>query len=580
MNKKISSKNKVLLIWPFNGYDGSTVPLCYIYLIPMLRKSYQVKFLDCALHEIHPDSKKFTEIIKDFKPDVVGISAWTIHKKMATTTLKKVKEIDRNIVTIAGGPHFTGSVDYSLKSDQGIIDYVLKGEAEFTLKQFLDTISKTNFSEDDLKKIDGLCFIKSDGSVHETPMTFPPILDDFGQPDYSVIDLHAYLKKGYFYRIHKKMHAPILSTRGCPYTCDYCAAPYLNGRGVRKHSLEYMKKLIENLYNNYGIRHFNIIDDNFTFDVFYAKAFCKMIIDNKHIFKGITFGTPNGIRIERTDQQLFYLMKAAGWGRIMVAPESGSQKVLERMSKHLDLNVVPEKVRQLQKAGLEVEAFFIVGHPGEDKNTVEETRQFIKDVKFDMASFFAFQPLPGTPIYDELIRIGSVSKTDEMTSYGVVNWVPENWTKKEIYDVIYDFKRIMTDMYPWRFERIFAKHTLIGKFIEKIANPHDRHMLVMHVYNVRKKMTDWIFMLKHGAEIKRQINMVILDEGNLEEKRRRENRLKEYELSIMQKSDRLKEKARITEITTQIPHSSSRSNMDMALNDCDKIRTHKNMFED
>ena len=153
MSKKISSKSKVLLIWPFNGYDGSTVPLCYIYLIPMLRKNYQVKFLDCALHEIHPDSKKFTEIIKDFKPDVVGISAWTIHKKMATTTLKKVKEIDRNIVTIAGGPHFTGSVDYSLKSDQGIIDYVLKGEAEFTLKQFLDTISKTNFSEDDLKRL-------------------------------------------------------------------------------------------------------------------------------------------------------------------------------------------------------------------------------------------------------------------------------------------------------------------------------------------------------------------------------------------------------------------------------------------
>ena len=93
-------------------------------------------------------------------------------------------------------------------------------------------------------------------------------------------------------------------------------------------------------------------------------------------------------------------------------------------------------------------------------------------------------------------------------------------------------------------------------------------------------MTDWVFMLKHSAEIKRQIDMVILDEGNLEEKRRRENRLKEYELSIMQKSDRLKEKSRITEITTQIPHSGSRSNMDMALNDCDKIRTHKNMFED
>ena len=505
---------------------------------------------------------------------------WTIHKKNATTTLKKVKEIDRNIVTIAGGPHFTGSVDYSLKSDQGIIDYVLKGEAEFTLKQFLDTVSKTNFSEDDLKKIDGLCFIKSDGSIHETPMTFPPTLDDFGQPDYSVIDIHAYLKKGYFYRIHKKMHAPILSTRGCPYTCDYCAAPYLNGRGIRKHSLKYLKELIQNLYDNYGIRHFNIIDDNFTFDVFYAKAFCKMIIDNKHRFKGISFGTPNGIRIERSDQQLFYLMKAAGWERIMVAPESGSPKVLEQMSKHLDLSVVPEKVKQIQKAGLEVEAFFILGHPGEDKNTVEETRQFIKDVRFDMAAFYSFQPLPGTPIYDILVKAGSLSKADEMTSYDVVNWVPENWTKEEIHDIIYDFKRMMIDMYPWRFERIFAKHTLMGKFIEKITDRHRRHRLVMRVYKVRKKITDWLFILKHGTELKKQIRLVVLDEENLEEKRRRENRLKAYEVSIMQKSDKLKEKARMAEVTTKIPHLSNRSNMDMTLNGCNKIRTHKNMFED
>ena len=74
--------------------------------------------------------------------------------------------------------------------------------------------------------------------------------------------------------------------------------------------------------------------------------------------------------------------------------------------------------------------------------------------------------------------------------------------------------------------------------------------------------------------------MVVLDEENLEEKRRRENRLKAYEVSIMQKSDKLKEKARITEVTTKTPHLNNRSNMDMTLNGCNKIRTHKNMFED
>ena len=569
---------KILLIWPYGANDGATLPLCYIYLIPILRKKFNVKFLDCAFYNIHPNSDNFANLVRDYNPDVVGISAWTVHKEMATSTLKVIKSINSNIITIAGGPHFTGSADYSLTADQGIIDYVLKGEAEFTFEQFLDVISKNKYAEEELSKIPGLCFVKSNGQVHEIPVSFPPSLDVFGQPDYSVINIHGYLKKGYFYRFYKKMHAPILTTRGCPYTCDYCSSPYLNGRGIRKHSLAYLKELIENLYDNYGIRHFNIIDDNFTFDTFYAKAFCKMIVDNKYRFKGISFGTPNGIRIDRTDQQLFYLMKAAGWERLMVAPESGSKKMLERMSKHLDLDIVPEKVRQIQKAGLEVEAFFIVGHPGEDKNTLMETKQFIKDVKFDMASFHAFQPLPGTPIYNQLLMAGSLSKEDSMTSYAEINWVPENWTKKELYDVVCDLKKISVEVHPYRFERIFAKHTLLGKMIEKVTDMHCRHRWLMRVYRFRKKISDWLFVLKHGTELKRQINAVILDETNIEEKRRRENRLKEYEQYIMLKSDKLKNSSE--KLITQITHSNSASNTDMILNDCNKIITHKNMFED
>ena len=95
------------------------------------------------------------------------------------------------------------------------------------------------------------------------------------------MNVRGYYKKGYSYRSDVKMQIPILSTRGCPYTCDFCSAPYLNGRGIRKHSLHFLKELIENLYTNFGIRHFNIIDDNFTFDTHFAKAFCKMMIDNK-----------------------------------------------------------------------------------------------------------------------------------------------------------------------------------------------------------------------------------------------------------------------------------------------------------
>ena len=123
---------KILLIWPYGAFDGATLPLCYLYLIPILKKKHEVKFIDCALHEIHPNSEKFSKIISDFQPDVVGVSAWTVHKDMARSTLKKVKTLNSKIITIAGGPHFTGSANYSISNDVGIIDYVLKGEAELT----------------------------------------------------------------------------------------------------------------------------------------------------------------------------------------------------------------------------------------------------------------------------------------------------------------------------------------------------------------------------------------------------------------------------------------------------------------
>ena len=568
---------KVLLIWPYGAFDGQTMPLCYIYLVPLIRKYHDIEFLDCGLHKIHPNSKEFSEFIQECKPDVVGISAWTIHKDMATLTLKTVKSINSNIITIAGGPHFTGAADYSIEHDKGIIDYVLKGEGEETFKQFLDTISKDSYTEEELSKIFGLCFIKKDGNVHETPMVLPPSLDEFGQPDYSVIDLPGYLKHGYLYRSQAKMQAPILTTRGCPYTCDFCSAPYLNGRGIRKHSLAYLKELITNLYDDYGIRHFNIIDDNFTFDTHFAKGFCKMITDNKKRFKGITFGTPNGIRVERSDQQLFYLLKAAGWSRLIIAPESGSQKMIDRMSKHLDLNIVPEKVKQIQKAGIETEAFFIVGHPGENKITVNETKEFIKKVKFDMISIHIFQPLRGTPIYDQLLMAGSISQDVNMTSFKEINWLPENWTKNELLQVILDLKKISVENFPSRFEWLFSKFVTSGKISAKIIGEKNRHKLFINSYNLRRKIWNWYYNFIHGNELKKEIEKVIIVETNEEERRKRENKLKEYERKIMEKSDQLSEKAMTEQLIEIKPNQKS---MDLLLNDCEKIKTHKSLFMD
>ena len=231
-------------------------------------------------------------------------------------------------------------------------------------------------------------------------------LDSIKIPDYEAIQLERYVKVGYRWNSPPTGNAPIWVTRGCPYRCQYCAAPDLNGRPVRTHSIEYMMDWIKYLYDTRKVRWFNIIDDNFTYHVKYAKEFCRAVIDLN--LKGVGFGTPNGVRMERGDPELWQLMKQAGWKTLMVAPESGSAHTLELMKKDLAVGLVPKAVQDIRNAGLKVQGFFILGYPGERIEDLEESVKLIMDCKFNFVFLNSFQPLPGTPVYDGLVEKGEI----------------------------------------------------------------------------------------------------------------------------------------------------------------------------
>jgi len=531
---------KILLIWPYGAFDRATLPLAYTYLIPTLRRhGYRVDFLDCAVGDIAPDAVRFRHALESYQPHIVGVSAWSVHKTMATEALRKVKAFSADILTMAGGPHFSGDPEYSLATDQGVIDFVFKGEAEESLIQFLGIICHGEWSYQDLTIVPGLCFLQPDGLVHETPAKSPASLDALGQPDYDVINLPLYLKQGYAYRSDSTQQAAIVTTRGCPYTCDFCSAPFLNGRRVRKHSPAYLLELLRSLYDRFDVRHFNIIDDNFTFDVPYAKQFCKMVIDNQDWLREVSFGTPNGIRIEKTDEDLFFLMKAAGWKRVIVAPESGSQKMVDLMAKHLKLSIVQDKVAQIQKAGLECEAFFIVGHPGEDRQTVAETKRFIQSVKFDVVSLHLFQPLEGTPIYSELVTMGTLAKGDTIRSYDEINWVPEGWTRPELYAVYQDLMETSVKVYPFRFEWLFSKYSKVGRVVSILVGEQIRQICFTVAFRVRRRVSESWFNRMHGLALKRRVAAIEVQSQGKKDLQGLENQM----IQIMNHSDELKSKA-------------------------------------
>ncbi|MBS3169507.1 B12-binding domain-containing radical SAM protein [Candidatus Woesearchaeota archaeon] len=394
---------KIALIWP-NGFDASYVmPLALGYLKSNLdSKKHDVKLLDCAFKNITASSNEFTEFLEKFKPEVIGTSCWSPTYEETLQILKIAKSIDPNITTVLGGAHASSYPDSAI--NHNFVDFLFRGEAELSFPIFLEELEKDN---PNWSKVKGLVYKLNDGSLMKNEMERERNVDVIKIPDYEWMELDRYIKGGYRFNTTHKYNAPVWVTRGCPYRCGFCSAPLQNGKIIRMHSVEYMVKWVKYLYSEKGIRQINIIDDNFTFHKEYAKEFCRAMI--KLNLKGLTFGTPNAIRAQRTDLELIQLMKDAGWEHLLVAPESGSRRVLDLMHKDLDPQAILEKVKIIQQVGLKIHGAFIIGYPGETIEDIKETVKLIRECKFNFFFLNNFQPLPGTPIYDELVAKGEIA---------------------------------------------------------------------------------------------------------------------------------------------------------------------------
>ncbi len=387
----------IVFVWPYGFDPVYTMPLSLGYLKSNLRNSgHNVEIMNCSLLKLDATSPEFKEKLRELHPDVVGVSCWSPTYDESIRVLTVAKEINEKIPTLMGGVHPTAYPDAALKHPA--VDFVFRGEAELSFLVFLEELQKEN---PDWSRVKGLVY-RSGEQLVKNDMQREPELDKISIPDYDAMQLQDYLKSGYRFHTNYRMNAPVWTTRGCPYRCAYCTAPLQNGKLVRAHSIKYMVDWISYLYHKEGIRLINVIDDNFTFNVDYAKEFCKAMIDLN--LKDLRFGIPSGIRIQRSDVELFKLMKQAGWEYITIAPESGSAAVLSRMKKDLDLSIIPGKVKEVRDAGLKVHGLFIIGYPGETEADLKQTQQLIRKCKFNFFFLSNFQPLPGTPVYEELVK--------------------------------------------------------------------------------------------------------------------------------------------------------------------------------
>jgi anaerobic magnesium-protoporphyrin IX monomethyl ester cyclase len=377
----------------------------------LLRAGIECKILDCIKESI--DTEKLRSYVLENSPDIVGFNFFTNNWSSVSESAKIVRQAIPQAFITAGGPHPSTLPVETLKEIPEL-DFIFLGEAEDSLVETVKIIKnskiknnrKTEFRP--LDKIENLVYLKNDTS-RIGKCIFSDDLDRYGIPAWDLIQPQTYplAAHGVFQR-HFPI-APIITSRGCPYPCTFCAAKIVSGRRVRYRSLDLVFEEIHILKNKFGINEIQVLDDNFTFKKDYAKEFCSRAIENK---MGIAFGLPNGVRLETLDDELLDLMREAGFYSIVVGIEAGSERILKLMKKKLTLDLIREKVDQIKRHKLEVEGFFILGYPGETREEMKRTVKFAKSLNLDRAFFGNYVPLPGTESYNNLIKSGEIKDLD------------------------------------------------------------------------------------------------------------------------------------------------------------------------
>jgi len=400
---------KIVLVRPPSFTMPIIIPnLGLGYLASILReKKYLVKILDCAKERMN--HQKFKKYLEKEKPDVLGIQLFTCDFSSTKKCFNIAKQLDPKILTLVGGPHPSGDPIGIMNSFKNL-DFAFSGEAELGLPKLLEYIEAPKNTE--LKSVQGLVYrnnkeviVNKQGRIKE--------LDKLPFPSWDLLDPRTYPTAAHGSFTKSLPVAPIITTRGCPFNCSFCAAKIMSGKNFRIRSIDSVIKEIKYLQRNFGVKEIHIEDDNFTLVKSRVLKFCKKL---KQENINIDWACPNGVRLDTLDEELLKNMEKTGCYSFAVGIESGSPRILSDMKKGEILETIRKKIKLIASVSkIRMTGFFILGYPTETKDDIMKTISFSLSLPLHRAQFSNFIPLPGTEIYDNLIRSGEIK-------YKLINW--------------------------------------------------------------------------------------------------------------------------------------------------------------
>ena len=209
-------------------------------------------------------------------------------------------------------------------------------------------------------------------------------------------------QKSYSLPLVDKPYVIVETSRGCPYTCDFCVAPIHQGHKFRERSAKTLVSEIERAYRELGVEFFYLWGDTVTLNVKSFTAFCDELIARQLPIQW--FGNARADNL--TDPAFVHRLRRAGCWMLALGIESESDAVRKDMAKRLERQKIMTAFANMRQAGIKSFAFFILGYPGDTKETMDRTIDYAIELEPDFANFYPAVPYPGTELYEKCVRGG------------------------------------------------------------------------------------------------------------------------------------------------------------------------------
>ncbi|PJE57909.1 MAG: hypothetical protein COU81_03535 [Candidatus Portnoybacteria bacterium CG10_big_fil_rev_8_21_14_0_10_36_7] len=373
---------------------GIYPPLGLAYIAAILEKNdYQVTIIDCDTETNYRD--KIQDTCYELKPQIVGFYAMTWSYILAKEIATQVKNIDKKIITILGGPNVTSMPHSSLKL--GEFDFGVLGEGEKTIIELLEKIDgKKNIP---YEKILGLAFKKDEAVIVNG---LRPLINDLDTLPYPA--RHLLPIKKYFDVFSQKKHfATIIATRGCPFNCVFCDRQNRMGRNWRRRSPINIALEIKAIRDIHGIKEFMFFDDNIIIDKVWALQLCKEI-------KKLNIAWECRERVDMVDEDVLLAMKKSGCYRIRFGFESGDNNVLNTLKKGIRVEQSIKCAEICKKVGIEVYGYFMIGAPNETPDTINKTINLSLKMQPSFAIFSKTILIPGSDLFEYGVKTNQIRR--------------------------------------------------------------------------------------------------------------------------------------------------------------------------